>query len=721
VGYFLQELKRRNVVRVGVAYLVVSWLVIQVIETVSRPLSLPAWTEAFFIVLMLAGFPVACLFAWAFELTPEGVKKTEEVDKEVSVTASTGRKLDFAIIAALVLALGYFLWERQQTAEPMPDSPAAVTKETSGTSIAVLPFVDMSSEQDQEYFSDGISEELLNVLAKIPELRVAARTSSFQFKGQNLDIAEVAEQLNVQHVLEGSVRKADTRVRVTAQLIQADTGFHVWSETYDRELNDIFAIQDEISAAIVAALSTTLGLDGSAAPKVSAETNTEAYNAYLLGQHLIRQRTATTIEAAATHFQEAIDLDPDYAPAHASLALASHLLTQGAATYGTLTLQESKIISDPHIARALELDPDLADAQAIKGLLLFSEQQVEESLAYFDKALELNPSHNDARSWYRSALAALGRYDEGYAVIRKAYELDPLSNLTFNNYSFELAARRDSAELEKVISRYQAIDPTRAASFRALLQDQNRQAADGVVTLLQAAAISPEVNRVQNFAAFELRNIGLRDEALTLWTNPRTEFIFLDPLDDEGYLIAAQQRFDEEPDDLGNLEMLAWAKFAVDETDEALELANRYLAQLGEIRRPIDSANQLIAMAAWERQDTETMLQHLAPLKADRKSRIAVGIDTGDVYWELAVYSYMQGSREESLQQMKTALSREMLNDGILWEFDRLKLDDEPEFAAVMADYQAYLATERAKLLAKACGEIGFNNWQPKAETCDGI
>ena len=270
MGQLLQELKRRNVFRVGVAYVVVSWLVIQVIETVSDPLGLPDWTEAFFIVLVLAGLPIILLFSWAFELTPEGLKKTKEVDESESVTADTGKKLNQTIIVVLVLALAYFIWERQglvEQAEQSTEQVAEVVETTGATSVAVLPFVNMSNDPDQEYFSDGISEELLNLLAKIPELRVPARTSSFQFKGQNLDIGDVAKQLNVKHVLEGSVRKADVRVRVTAQLIEADTGYHLWSDTYDRELDDIFAIQDEISAAIVSALSETLGLDVGAAPR----------------------------------------------------------------------------------------------------------------------------------------------------------------------------------------------------------------------------------------------------------------------------------------------------------------------------------------------------------------------------------------------------------------------------------------------------------------------
>jgi len=283
ISNIFQELKRRNVFRVGVAYIVIAWLIIQVIETVSEPLSLPEWSEAFFIVALLAGLPLALFFAWVFELTPDGLKKTKDVSTEESVTATTGKKLNYAIITVLVLSLAYFLWERQGLVE-QAEQTAAIggdASEVTYASIAVLPFVNMSADPDQEYFSDGISEELLNLLAKIPNLHVPARTSSFRFKGKNLDINEIAKQLNVKHILEGSVRRADVRIRVTAQLIEAETGYHLWSETYDRELDDIFAIQDDIAAAIVAALSDTLGLETDAAPRVSAAANPEAYNAYL--------------------------------------------------------------------------------------------------------------------------------------------------------------------------------------------------------------------------------------------------------------------------------------------------------------------------------------------------------------------------------------------------------------------------------------------------------
>jgi TolB-like protein len=251
------ELKRRNVIRVGLAYIIAAWLLLQVADVVLNNIVAPDWVFQAILLVVVLGFALALIFAWAYELTPEGLKKEKDVDRSESITHVTGRKLDFAIIGVLVLALGYFAYDKFAVSDSDDAASVAQSDEITETdipelSIAVLPFVNMSSDPEQEFFSDGISEELLNMLAKFPGLRVAARTSSFQFKGQNQDISKIADTLNVAHVLEGSVRKAGTTLRITAQLIRADTGYHLWSDTYDRELDDIFAVQDEIAGAISA-------------------------------------------------------------------------------------------------------------------------------------------------------------------------------------------------------------------------------------------------------------------------------------------------------------------------------------------------------------------------------------------------------------------------------------------------------------------------------------
>ncbi len=267
-----KELKRRNVFKVAIAYIVVAWFVLQVADVVLNNITAPGWVFKVLMLFVALGFPFAMIFAWAFEMTPEGLKRESEVDRSQSITPVTGKKLNLLITGLLVLALGYFAYDKfvlsagrdaalvEATTQAATNTPAPAAQETLEVekSIAVLPFVNMSSDVEQEYFSDGLSEELLNLLAKIPELKVASRSSSFQFKGEKFDLKDVAQKLDVAHVLEGSVRKSGDQLRITAQLIKAEDGYHMWSETYDRPLDNIFAIQDEISAAVVEALKIEL-------------------------------------------------------------------------------------------------------------------------------------------------------------------------------------------------------------------------------------------------------------------------------------------------------------------------------------------------------------------------------------------------------------------------------------------------------------------------------
>jgi adenylate cyclase len=340
------ELKRRNVFRVAMAYVVAAWLIIQVVETILPAYGLGDAAIRLVVTLLAVAFIPTLVFSWVFEITPEGLKREVDVASEHSITRFTGKMLDRIIMVLLALGMGYFAFDKF-VLDPVEDvqiaesahqegRSEALTESYGDNSIAVLPFVNMSSDPEQEYFSDGISEELLNLLSKIPELRVISRSSSFSFKGKDFDIPTIAKQLNVAHILEGSVRKAGNQVRITAQLIEARSDTHLWSQTYDRELANIFVVQDEISAAITGALKERLGLQLDAAPMETAITNAEAHDAYLRGRHLVVQRTRASIEGAVQEFEKAIRLDPEYALAHAELAIATVLL----GVYGDLTLTE---------------------------------------------------------------------------------------------------------------------------------------------------------------------------------------------------------------------------------------------------------------------------------------------------------------------------------------------------------------------------------------------
>ena len=453
---FFAELKRRNVIKVAAAYAIVGWLVMQVGEVMAPALQLPGWvlsTLAFFIIL---GFPLALVFAWAFEMTPEGIKREKDVDRSQSITRLTSQKLNNVITGLLVLALGYFAFDKfvldperdaelvATTRAPAAAEPAVETQagsEARQNSIAVLPFVNMSDDASNEYFSDGLSEELLNLLAKIPELRVAARTSSFSFKDQNVEIPKIAERLGVAHVLEGSVRKAGTQLRITAQLIRADNGFHLWSETYDRELENIFEIQDEIAANVVDALKVTLL---GTVPR-NRETDPEAYRLYLEGQHFFARRSRQDIARAVELFQQALEIDPTYAPAWADLSYAR--LWMGAT--GMLPPAEIMPLAAQAAERALDLDPHNSQAHIAKAVhRLFYQLEFEQGLAEYRRAWELDPGSAMTNAGYGIALRNLGRMDEAVQYQRRSIELDPLNPELHNNYgrTLEVMGRFDEAE-----------------------------------------------------------------------------------------------------------------------------------------------------------------------------------------------------------------------------------------------------------------------------------
>ena len=321
----LKEMKRRNVFRVAVGYMVLAWVVLQITDLAAPALLLPEWTLSFVILMGILGFPFALFFAWAFELTPEGIKRSTEVDPQESITGQTAGALNKLIIALLCAAVAILLADKYLNFGALLAPPAAevelaaepaarpVEEDSKPRSIAVLPFVNMSDDPGQEYFSDGISEELLNALAQIRELRVAARTSSFAFKGKNQDITNIGEQLNVETVLEGSVRKAGPRVRIVAQLISVDDGYHMWSQTYDRDLTDIFAVQDDIASQILVAMKTQLGVEAAPTLAPVQRADVAAYGLFLEARDLIFTRKPENMERALELLNTAIEIDPTYA------------------------------------------------------------------------------------------------------------------------------------------------------------------------------------------------------------------------------------------------------------------------------------------------------------------------------------------------------------------------------------------------------------------------
>jgi len=427
----IEELKRRNVFRVGIAYAVAAWVVLQVFDVVGEILTLPTWGGRLMLTTLVVGFFIALILAWAFELTPEGVKRESEVDRRQSQTAQTGRKIDRVIIGLLALAVIVLLGDRFLFDRSEPVSPDAAVQDESATesasrydSIGVLPFANITNDPDQDYFSDGISEELLNALAKLRNLKVAARTSSFSLKGKGLDAIEIGNQLKVSTVLEGSVRKSGTRLRITAQLIDAANGYHLWSETYDRELTDVFAVQDEITEAIVAALKVHLETGELVPSAQHGSSSIEAYEKFLQGKHILRSSNGDPRKALEL-FRQATEIDPGLAAAWAARAQTVIDLRE-TAFWGDIPAEEAHLLARNNINKALALDPEQAEAYVARGMLFADEYRYEEALDSLEQAIAINPSLAEAWTWRGRLLYRFGRIRESKLSLLKALELDPL-------------------------------------------------------------------------------------------------------------------------------------------------------------------------------------------------------------------------------------------------------------------------------------------------------
>jgi len=727
------ELKNRNVFRVAAAYIVAAWLVIQVVETIFPAFGFGDPAVRVVVIVLAIGLVPAVVFSWLYEVTPEGIRREGTVDHGAPSAVRAVRKLDRAIIVILTLAVGFFAFDKF-VLDPVRDS--AIEKSTAervrsealaesygGQSIAVMPFVNMSDDAANEYFSDGMAEELLNLLARTPRLRVISQSSSFSLKGKGLTIPEVAERLNAALVLEGSVRKSGDRVRITAQLIEARSDTHLWSETYDRTLDDLFAVQDEISAAIVTELREKLRLDIGTAPAATATASAQAHDAYLRGRYLMGQRKPGTKSRAAAEFGNAIVLDPAFAPAYAERAIALSL--GGCGDLGDdACLAQARADSE----RAMALDPGLAEAHVAAAWVSAGPDNQEQTGSHFRRALEINPNYALVYIW----MAGWGLFEsqeEAYAAAETAMRLDPLSPVTNFGYFQGLLERGQLDDANAQIEKYAAIDPKGATILRGRLAALDGAWSNYVLAYLEAASSGTD-DLTFAWAAFEdaqyyLAAMGLEDEARRLGDDLSLDLMgFGEP---EARLARLRIVFAENPDSM--------------EVEGALNMALSHAGKYAEVRPLLEadwkwfhrvslawgwswvlneSAQALVAIlldAGDEAGAAQVLGEYRDYLARFREAGIVQTQWNTSIDWFEGVVAYLSGERDSGLALMARAAA-----DGY-WVRPpapyQQAMHDDPGFAPILEAQQARQAREQGRLLAVVCRDNPYTAvWHPAPATC---
>ena len=697
--------------------MVVAWLVAQVLQLVFESFGTPAWAIKSVLVLLATGLPFALFFAWAFELTPEGLKKEKDVDRSQSVTHKTGHLLDRSIIAVLVVALGYFVWESRKNASEEPVSPTAglevdggtvekkdlTTLETTAKSIAVLPFVNMSSDAEQEYFSDGISEEILNSLAMVKELKVSGRTSSFAFKGQNQDLRQIGEALGVEHILEGSVRKSGTTVRITAQLIKVNDGFHLWSGTYDRELNDVFAIQDEIAAAILEQLKKALiGFETETIVAASARTDSEVYDLYLLARQRIYERKRLSIESAVELLDKAIAKDPAYAPAYAQRGIAALLLSDR--NYGDTPRTEAGIQGMLYLDKAVELDPNLAEAWAGIGLYHSNRPAGHlEGIEALEKALSINPNLIDASNWLQVIYGGSGEEAKALTILEDMVERDPLYPPGYANL---IQAYNNLGQQEKSWALLERIKPFLPGDPQVLQAEASTWLSLGevakAVPMLESALLQqPSDAVVNNILGFALLRTGQFEQVIER-SNPWLKAFALSQLNrrEEAMIIASELASN------GRVGAMIYQLYAADEYEKLIEFVESRWADLAEYESKYPNGgggygSMLNIARAYAQTGNEVSFNDaMARVRAAHDHAIEQNIADPFFWADEARYYVLAGDQGKALDLLEQAIDKGMfisVKFTSVWR-EMEAIAGEPRFEAVQARSLEKVNIERVKL-----------------------
>ena len=717
----ITELKRRNVFRVGAAYGIVAWLLVEVASVLLPTFDAPDWVMKAFSSLVILGFPLALIVAWAFELTPEGIKLEKTVDRADSITHLMGRKLDFAIIGLLAVALifvvvdNYILEVEPELTEVAAEQAPAEEAVARDKSIAVLPFANMSGDPEQEFFSDGISEELLNTLTAIEGLRVVGRTSSFSFKGKDVDLRTIGESLGVTNILEGSVRQSGGRIRITAQLISAADGFHLWSNSYDRELADIFETQEEIAGEIARALQVKLGFRVAQSVARRSTDNLTAYTWTLRGADLYSRSDVTNLKKAQAFFNKAIDLDPEYVPAYVGHARASiELFGWGRGPAGDLLDDAERSLREAEL-----LDPGSSAIHATRGMVgLYRNDWVGAERA-FKKALELDPNDYWAQNaWAEVLCFHVSRPQEAAELYEVLRWREPLDLRIASNYALSLMQTGRVDEAERELQRIIEIDPNYSSGrfYRAVLEAyfQNQ-----IALAISSNARAFELDHQSVYAPLDIVRFFLAlgdDASAERWAELGERNSAGNYLGKEMRFQIALYRGDEKSVESISREMaeivqifaggnryigeFAWLRlFQRADPNLAMQVYTRIYPELLQDEPQVNAWNHAAAISLavlLRRSGNDTTADSLL-----EKSLSVIGETTDRWYPPASATAYLlQGETARALVALREAIDASWRVGW--WALEREPiyepLWDQPEFQAMMAEVKADMATQLAQV-----------------------
>lgn len=729
---FFEELKRRNVFRVAIAYIILSWLMAQVAELLLDTFGSPDWVLKTLLVLFLVGFPFALFFAWAFEMTPDGIKKEKDVDRSQSITPKTGHSLDRTIIVVLALALGYFAWDKftyspapeaGQTQTVAENAAQAITASTLPTdkSIAVLPFDNRSSREEDEFFTTGIHDDLLTQLAQISSLRVISRTSVVQFKNTSKSIREIAELLGVATILEGGIQRAGNQVRINMQLIDAATDAHLWAQTYDRELtaNNIFAIQSEIATAVTLAMRATLSPEEQTRIADVPTQNMAALEEYFKGRAELDQRTLPAIESARMRFERARRLDPGFALALAGEAQAILFLSDSGSSYGDIPEIESSALARPLLETALQLAPDDPQVLAVYGLLKRNEDNLTAALEYYARSLALNPSSGEVLNWNRMALGGDGQIKASTKMAVRMLEVDPMSMITLFNGIATLVSSpyEDDQQIEALLQRLYDLDAGYGLSARALVEQRRGDLPTAVGLHYQVLELDPGRSSSRRDLAVMLALLGFGEEAVRVAPDWAYNVPFFNTAWNDAIDIY-RQRYERDPGATNSI-FLMYAYALSGDAEAAFQMAQDLWSKFGS--NPMQLGTALTAMT-WLAMQTEHPRE--TRLFRDAASQFIQGFIEADLtgsdrYRLEAELAALDGREDDAIKAISKALDA-----GMRWHYALQtplyeSLHDNPEFQAQVSRQRDLIEADRRAIKAMLCGpDTILTSWEPAPETC---